>query len=118
MIVVSNELVSNIVVSNERSLKSTGLNGMVSNELVSTVMESLWLEWNWTAFSSSWLHVAKPGDVNLDQSKKNITPYFGTVLRTVKAQARSRYSCPQHTSVLYGTAIIYLLPSYVDQNAH
>jgi len=41
MIVVSNELVSNIVVSNERSLKSTGLNGMVSNELVSTVMESL-----------------------------------------------------------------------------
>ena len=35
-----------------------------------------------------------------------------------QAQAGSRYSCPQCTSVLPGTAIICLSRSYVDQNAH
>jgi len=37
MNVVSNEQVSNVVVSNERGLKWSGLKWMVSNELVSIV---------------------------------------------------------------------------------
>jgi len=32
--------------------------------------------------------VVKPGGVHLDQSKKNIAPYFGMVLRMVKNSSR------------------------------